>query len=199
MRVERIVLDTNVLISAALSRLGKPFACLDWVLDNATLIVSRELLEELETRLTRPKFSKYVDDSRRRAFVSDVGLSAVQVELSGTVTVCRDPDDNKLLEIALVGRADCRVTGDQDLLILDSFQGIPILTPDKFYHDGFAQHRRRLITERRNREAACRQAGPPAAVVAGLRRRCGQSVQLRGQILLIDDNLDQHGAVFYVL
>jgi len=126
------VLDTNVLISAVLSRLGKPFACLDWVLDHATLIASRELLEELETRLARPKFSKYVDDSRRRVFVAELGLSAVQVELSGAVTVCRDPDDNKLLEAALVGRADCLVTGDRDLLVLHPFVGIPILTPDRF-------------------------------------------------------------------
>ena len=132
MRVERVVLDTNVLISAVLSPLGKPFACLDWVLDNASLIVSRELLEELETRLARPKFSKYVDDARRRAFVADLGLSTVQVELSGAVTVCRDPDDNKLLELAVAGRADCLVTGDQDLLVLDPFQGIPVLTPSRF-------------------------------------------------------------------
>ena len=132
MRVERVVLDTNVLISAVLSPLGKPFACLGWVLDNATLIVSRELLDELETRLARPKFSKYVDDSRCRTFVADLSLSAVQVELSGAVTACRDPDDDKLLEIAIVGRADCLVTGDQDLLVLDPFQGIPILTPAGF-------------------------------------------------------------------
>ncbi len=132
MRVERVVLDTNVLISAVLSPLGKPFACLSWVLDNATLIVSRELLDEVETRLARPKFNKYVDDSRRRAFVADLALSAVQVELSGMLRVCRDPDDDKLLEMAVVGRADCLVTGDHDLLILDLFQRIPILTPAGF-------------------------------------------------------------------
>lgn len=132
MRVERIVLDTNVLNSAALSPLGKPFACLGWVLDNATLIVSRELIEELETRLARTKFNKYVDDSRRRAFIADLGLSAAHVKLSGAVTVCRDPEDNKLLEIAVAGRADCLVTGDEDLLVLDPFQGIPILTPAGF-------------------------------------------------------------------
>ena len=132
MRVERAVLDTNVLISAALSPLGKSFACLSWVLDNATLLVSRELLDELETRLARPKFRKYVDASRRRAFVADLALAAMQVELSGLVRVCRDPDDDKLLEIAAVGRADCLVTGDQDLLILNPFQRIPILTPAGF-------------------------------------------------------------------
>jgi uncharacterized protein len=132
MRVERVVLDTNVLISAFLSPLGKPFACLSWVLDNATLIVSRELLEELESRLARPKFAKYLDESKRRAAVADLALNAVQVELFGTVKVCRDPDDDKLLEIAVVGRADCLVTGDQDLLVLKAFQDIPILTPAGF-------------------------------------------------------------------
>ena len=128
MRVERLL----VVISAVLSPLGKPYACLRWALDNATLIVSRELLEELETRLARPKFNKYLEPSKRRAVVADLALSAVQVELRGMVRVCRDPDDDKLLEIAAVGRADCLVTGDQDLLVLDPFQGIPILTPAAF-------------------------------------------------------------------
>jgi len=56
MRVERVVLDTNVLISALLSPFGTSLACLDWALANAIIIVSRELLEELETRIARPKF-----------------------------------------------------------------------------------------------------------------------------------------------
>jgi predicted nucleic acid-binding protein len=73
-----------------------------------------------------------VDESRRRAFVADLALSALQVELSGMVRVCRDPDDDKLLETALVGRADCLVTGDRDLLVLHPFQRIPILTPAGF-------------------------------------------------------------------
>jgi putative PIN family toxin of toxin-antitoxin system len=132
MRVERVVLDTNVLISAALSPLGKSFASLSWVLDHATLIVSRELLDELETRLARPKFAKYLDERRCRVFVAELALVAVQVKLSGVVSVCRDPDDDKLLEIATVGRADCLVTGDQDLLVLHPFQGVPILTPAGF-------------------------------------------------------------------
>jgi putative PIN family toxin of toxin-antitoxin system len=102
------------------------------VLDEATLIVSTELLDELETRLARPKFNKYLDQSRRRVFVADLALGAIQVELPGLVKVCRDPDDDKLLETALIGRANCLVTGDQDLLVLHPFQHIPILTPASF-------------------------------------------------------------------
>jgi uncharacterized protein len=59
MKAERVVLDTDVLISAALSAVGKPYACLAWVLENAVLVVSSELLSELETRLTRAKFDRY--------------------------------------------------------------------------------------------------------------------------------------------
>ena len=132
MKAERVVLDTNVLISAALSPHGKPFACLSWVLDNATLLTSQELLTELETRLGRPKFTKYVDEARRRAFVADLALSTVLVEVRGVVKLCRDPDDDKLLEIIVAGGADCLVTGDQDLLVLNPFQGVPILTPAAF-------------------------------------------------------------------
>jgi putative PIN family toxin of toxin-antitoxin system len=132
MKAERVVLDTNVLISAVLSPHGKPFACLSWVLDNATLLASRELLDELETRLARPKFDRYLDDQRRRAFVAELALSSLLVELRGAIRVCRDPDDDKLLETAIAGGADCLVTGDQDLLVFNPFHGVPILTPAQF-------------------------------------------------------------------
>ncbi|MFZ1107440.1 MAG: putative toxin-antitoxin system toxin component, PIN family [Rhodomicrobium sp.] len=132
MKVKRAALDTNVLISALLSPAGKPFACLSWVLDRATLLASQDLLFELDTRLARPKFEKYVDEKRRAAFVADLSLVAVQVEISGTLKACRDPDDDKLLEIAVLGQADCIVTGDQDLLVLDPFRGLRIFTPAAF-------------------------------------------------------------------
>ncbi len=132
MRVKRAVLDTNVFISALLSPGGKPFACLSWVLDNATLLASRDLLLELETRLARAKFEKYVNANRRKAFVADLALAALQAETGGTLRACRDPDEDKLLEIAVIGNADCIVTGDQDLLVLDPFRGVRILTPAVF-------------------------------------------------------------------
>jgi putative PIN family toxin of toxin-antitoxin system len=135
MKVRRVVLDTNVLISALLSPSGKPFACLSWALDNATLLASRELLSELTTRLARAKFAKYVSEEQRIAFLSDLVLASIQIELAGTVRACRDPDDDKLLEIAVLGQADCIVTGDQDLLVLDPFGTVRILTPAAFLEE----------------------------------------------------------------
>jgi uncharacterized protein len=128
MKVKRAVLDTNVLISALLSPSGKPFASLAWALDNTTLLTSRGLLEELATRLARAKFAKYVTDAQRGAFLAELTLLSVQIDIEGTVKACRDPDDDKLLEIAVLGQADCIVTGDQDLLVLDPFRGVRILT-----------------------------------------------------------------------
>jgi putative PIN family toxin of toxin-antitoxin system len=85
MKVERVVLDTNVLISAALVPQGKPSACLSWVLENATLVSSLELLQELETRLARPKFNKYLDDALRKTFVADVAANTAIVKVRGVI------------------------------------------------------------------------------------------------------------------
>ena len=132
MRAERVVFDTNVLISAFLSSRGKPYACLTWVLLNGEILASRELLAELETSLARPKFARYATEATRNAYIADLWQNAALIPVVGTISVCRDPDDDKVLEIAVAGGADCIVTGDQDLLVLDPFQGIPILTPAAF-------------------------------------------------------------------
>jgi len=55
-----------------------------------------------------------------------------QPALSCTITECRDPKDNKFLEVAVAGRADVIVTGDGDLEVLDPFEGIPLIRPAKF-------------------------------------------------------------------
>ena len=128
----RVVLDSNVLISAVISPLGKPFGCFSWVLDHGTLVASLEVIEEVETRLARPKFAKYVDEAKRRSFIADIRLTAVLVALTGTLKACRDPDDDKLLETAILGAADYLVTGDQDLLVLNPFQSLAIVTPAQF-------------------------------------------------------------------
>lgn len=132
MKVERVVLDTNVLISAALSAQGKPAVCYDWVIAHCTLISSLELISELETRLGRSKFAKYLSDVRRVEFVERLSAVAELVILTGAITACRDPDDDKVLETAVLGRADCILSGDRDLQVLNPFQGIPILSPAAF-------------------------------------------------------------------
>jgi uncharacterized protein len=90
------------------------------------------VIDEVATRLARPKFAKYVDEAKRRAFIADVRLTAILVELTGSQQACRDPDDDKLLETAILGNADYLVTGDQDLLVLNPYQSVKIVTPAQF-------------------------------------------------------------------
>ena len=132
MKVNRVVLDTNVLISAVLAPLGKPAACVAWVLDNATLLSSPALIDELKTRLERPRFAKRVDRDEVASYLEDLRIAADFIEPTKRIKACRDPDDDKLLEIAVFGDAGWIVTGDDDLLVLNPFQGVQIVTPSGF-------------------------------------------------------------------
>jgi uncharacterized protein len=80
----------------------------------------------------RPKFDRYVDRALRQQFLSDLTSVAEWVTITGVVDACCDPDDDKFLETAINGDAACIVTGDTDLLTLDPFDGVRILTPRAF-------------------------------------------------------------------
>jgi uncharacterized protein len=132
MRADRFVVDTSILISAALSGQGKPALVVDFVVEQAVLVFSKPTYEEIATRLMRPKFDGYVSVPNRRLYLEKIAAAAVWVEITGTLAACRDPDDDKILETAVVAKARCIVTGDQDLISLNPFQGIPIVSAATF-------------------------------------------------------------------
>lgn len=130
MKVDRLVLDTNVLISAALSSGGVPALLLDDLQrTRAVLVFSEPTMSELTTRLLRAKFDRYVDRDTRLRFLAEIDAVAEFVGVSGAPMGCRDRSDDLFLETALA--ADCRliVSGDQDLLTLHPWRGIQILRP----------------------------------------------------------------------
>ena len=131
MRVERAVLDTNILISAFLTK-GPPSIVLRWVLENGVLIFSDPTFNELADRIGKPKFDPYISASHRRELVADLEAAAEWTTINDALQICRDPDDDKFLETALSGRADCIVSGDRDLLVLDPFEGVRIMTAADF-------------------------------------------------------------------
>lgn len=135
----RVVLDTNVLISAALSLHGKPREVLDWVAEHGTILSSEETLEEFITRIKRPKFSPYLDPEQRDAYIEWLVLYTEPVEVEEEIEACRDSDDDKFLELAISGAADVIVSGDSDLTALHPFRDIPILTPDEFLKSRFVE------------------------------------------------------------
>ena len=125
------VFDNNVLVSAALLA-GIPRKAFDKLLDNGTVSVSVPVLLELAEVLNREKFDKYVTHDERMRFMVSFLKVAEMIEIDETITVCRDPKDDKLLELAVCGNADFLVTGDKDLLVLNPFQGVGIITPREF-------------------------------------------------------------------
>ena len=133
MRAERVVLDSNVLISAALRREGPPRTVVNTVRsENGILLFSDETFDELRSRFFSSKFDRYVSRQDRAVFLAQLEAVSEWVSITGAKLGCRDPDDDKFLETALLGEADCLVTGDRDLLEMSSFHGIPIVTPADF-------------------------------------------------------------------
>jgi putative PIN family toxin of toxin-antitoxin system len=129
----RLVVDTNVFVSAALKGSSWSGSTVRW-LDRfgvllKTGVTEQEVMEVLRRPRIAPKIAPVFLDNVRRMFAA-----AELVAIIEPVTGCRDPDDDKFLELAVNGRADVIVSGDDDLLVLDSFRGIPIITPAAFGH-----------------------------------------------------------------
>lgn len=128
----RFVFDTNVLISASLLPSSKPRRALDLSLKQGKLLFSFPVLAELCEVLSREKFRRYIDEGEIRTFVAVLTREAEWVDVDLRITACRDPKDDKFLELAVNGRATCIISGDSDLLALNPFQGIAIMTPEAF-------------------------------------------------------------------
>jgi putative PIN family toxin of toxin-antitoxin system len=127
-----VVIDTNVIVSATLRAGSVPWQALETAMRHGRLLVSNRTLDELHFVLRRPRFDKLVSLERRMDIFAEVLLLGEDVTITQTVTACRDPRDDKFLEVAVNGNATHIVSGDLDLLALHPFRGIPILTPADF-------------------------------------------------------------------
>lgn len=127
----RAVLDTNVLLSGRLGQATRPLLVALFA-GRFHLVTSRPLLHELTYVLSRPRWRRVLISAECQELLVLIRDEAVMVIPTRPITVCRDPEDNALLETALAGHADCLVTGDADLLTLHPFHGIPILRPADF-------------------------------------------------------------------
>ncbi len=128
----RVVFDTNTLISALLFEQSTPHQALVYASRQGEILLSASLANELNDTLQRKKFERYVTPEQREEFLIALVQSATLVEVTETISICRDPKDNHILELAVSGNADVVVTGDADLLVLHPFRGIAILNPQGF-------------------------------------------------------------------
>ncbi len=129
MKSERVVFDTNVLISGLLSSTSTPAKALETAIRIDQMIATAETLRELITTLLSRKFDRYVSRERRDALLLRLAPLVEIIEVVQPIQGSRDLKDDKFLEAAVNGRADILVTGDKDLLVLNSFRGVAILTP----------------------------------------------------------------------
>lgn len=132
----RAVLDANVLVSAVLSPAGIPGQILDeWRAERFALLVSALILEEIARVLNYPRIARLHrwPPGKVQEFVAEFAYAAVLTPGEMTLNVIRsDPDDNRYLECAVEGDADYVVSGDQDLLELEEYQGIRVVSPKAF-------------------------------------------------------------------
>ena len=126
------VVDTNVLVSRLLAPRSTAARAVDLALAGGNLLGSDETLTELTAVLTRPKFDPYVSRADRREFIRLLGGVMRIVPITRRVVACRDPRDDKFLELAPAGEAAAIITGDKDLLVLHPWCDIPIVTPAEF-------------------------------------------------------------------
>lgn len=126
------VFDTNSLISAALIGTSINAKALDFAFKLGQVAVSDATFSEFIDVLYRPKFDKYLSNERRMSIIDRMEQEAKHFRIKETINSCRDPKDNKFLDLAVSAHASCLITGDQDLLVLHPFRGIPILSAADF-------------------------------------------------------------------
>ena len=132
----RVVLDTNVVVSAYLVPTGKPARILSLARQGKIdICLSEEILGEIRRTLLRPKLQKIHKAAPKEIDRFLQAFTEVIVLVQGTMEVDEvkhDPEDNKILACAMGGKADFVVSGDHHLTDIGSFRGIPIVKPDAF-------------------------------------------------------------------
>ena len=129
---ENIVLDTNTIMSALLFPKSISRQAYDKAADHFQIICSEKCYQELLNVASRPKFDRYFPVKDRLYFINAFYLKSLFIEPTETITDCRDPKDNKFLELAVAANALFIVTGDDDLLVLNPYRHITILKSGDF-------------------------------------------------------------------
>lgn len=128
----RVVIDTNVWISAALAPTGTPAQLVRLVLRQGVAVFSPATFDELRSRLWKPKFDRWLSIEQRKALLHDISACAIAVDVPSELAdrrFSRDRSDDAFIHAALAGQARWLVTGDQDLLTVTEPLPLALLTP----------------------------------------------------------------------
>ena len=127
----RIVVDTNIFVSAPLKQTSLPAIALHEAGQHYTLLKSAATEAQFLEVIARSYLASLIRPEARD-WVRQLMASAEPVTITEHVAVCRDPTDDKFLDLAISGQADLILTGDKDLLVLNPFRGIRIVAPATF-------------------------------------------------------------------
>jgi uncharacterized protein len=131
----RAVADTNILIRAVITPRGAIAPILARMHEGkVTLVYSQTILEELVEKLALPRIANkyHLTEEVIKNFVAVLIRYGERVEPDRKVDICRDPEDNMVIEAALAGDAEFVITGDEDLLVLQQYETVSFLTPGQF-------------------------------------------------------------------
>jgi uncharacterized protein len=129
MKVRRVVIDTNVLISAALLKDSTPATAVQLALQHGRIVFSDATFAELQTRLWRPKFDRYLTLEMRKLLLQDLTSVADWVTPTETERHSPDPGDDMFVHAALAADAELLISGDRDLLGLRRVRNVAMLSP----------------------------------------------------------------------
>ena len=135
--LRRVVFDTSTLVGAALKMGSVPHRAVLQALARCDVCASVQTLLELEQVMQRDKFDRYLSRELRLKFVAVLRqamhfFAMMQADEEDLQPPRRDPKDNKFLALARVCHADAMVSSDDDLLVLNPWRGIPVLSPAAF-------------------------------------------------------------------
>ena len=128
----RVVVDTNVILSAALSPRGAPAELVDILLAEGRLVFSQTTFAELESRIWKPKFDRYLPIERRKHILQELNASAMWVDVPSTIFeqfYSRDAKDDAFVHVAIAAGVTRLISGDDDLLCLHPLGTLHILSP----------------------------------------------------------------------
>ncbi len=128
----RVILDTNIFVSFLFWNNPKIISVVEEAFKFHQILHSTESLTELSEVLLRPKFDRYMSLAEREAYLAYFQTATEFVLVKERIQSCRDPRDNKFLELAVSGKANVIVTGDKALLELNPFKGIKIIDVRSF-------------------------------------------------------------------
>lgn len=127
-----VVFDASSMVGALLKANSIPERALLLARSNDMIWLSPSVESEIREVFARPKFRKYLSGDRAERILDLLLVAAQSTVPIEAVSDCRDPRDNKYLELALAAGADTIVSSDDDLLVLDPWRGIRIISPAEY-------------------------------------------------------------------